>query len=92
MGMNKELLAKAKEMKTPEELMALAKENGVELTEESAAAYFDRLNPKTGELSDSELIMYRAAVAAIMMPADRNPDSLWAKPYYTSIAGWEQPG
>ena len=55
MGMNKELLAKAKEMKTPEELMALAKENGVELTEESAAAYFDRLNPKTGELSDSEL-------------------------------------
>ena len=55
MGMNKELLAKAKEMKTPEELMALAKENGVELTEESAAAYFDRLHPQTGELSDDEL-------------------------------------
>lgn len=46
MEINKELLAKAKEMKTPEELMALAKENGVELTEESAAAYFDRLNPR----------------------------------------------
>ena len=29
MEMNKELLAKAKEMKTPEELMALAKENGI---------------------------------------------------------------
>ena len=55
MEINKELLAKANEMTTPEELMALAKENGVELTEESAAAYFDRLNPKTGELSDSEL-------------------------------------
>ena len=55
MGMNKELLAKAKEMKTPDELMSLAKENGIELTEESAAAYFDRLNPKTGELSDGEL-------------------------------------
>ena len=55
MEMNKELLAKAKEAKNPDELMSLAKENGVELTEESAAAYFDRLNPKTGELSDSEL-------------------------------------
>ena len=29
MELNKELLAKAKEAKTPEELMALAKENGV---------------------------------------------------------------
>ena len=56
MEMNKELLAKAKEMKTPEELMALAKENGVELTEESAAAYFDRLHPQTGELSDDEVV------------------------------------
>ena len=55
MEMNKALLAKAKEAKTPDELMSLAKENGVELTEESAAAYFDRLNPKAGELSDSEL-------------------------------------
>lgn len=53
--MNKELLAKAKEAKNPDELMSLAKENGIELTEESAAAYFDRLNPKTGELSDGEL-------------------------------------
>ena len=55
MEMNKELLAKAKEMKTPEELMSLAKENGIELTEESAKAYFDRLHPQTGELSDDEL-------------------------------------
>ena len=35
--------------------MALAKENGIELTEESAKAYFDRLHPQTGELSDDEL-------------------------------------
>lgn len=55
MELNKELLAKAKEAKTPEELLALAKENGAELTEESAKAYFDRLHPQTGELSDSEL-------------------------------------
>ena len=50
-----ELIEKAKSAKTPEELLALAKENGVELTEESAKAYLDLLHPKTGELSDSEL-------------------------------------
>ncbi len=55
MELNKELVAKAKEAKTPEELMALAKEAGIELTEESAASAFEQLNPKTGELSDSEL-------------------------------------
>ena len=55
MEMSKELVTKAKEAKNPEELMALAKENGVELTEESAKAYFEQLNPKTGEVSDDEL-------------------------------------
>ena len=55
MEMNKELLAKAKEAKTSDELMSLAKENGIELTAESAASYFERLNSKTGELSDREL-------------------------------------
>ena len=38
---NQELLAKAKEVKTPEELLSLAKENGIELTDESAKAYFE---------------------------------------------------
>ncbi len=55
MEMNNELIAKAKHAKKPEELLALAKENGVELTEESAKAYFNQLNPKTGELADDEL-------------------------------------
>ena len=55
MELNKELLAKAKEAKTPEELLALAKENGTELTEENAKMYFDLLHPQTGELSDDEL-------------------------------------
>ena len=49
-----ELLAKAKQVETPEELAALAKENGVELTAESAKAYFDQLH-KDGELADDEL-------------------------------------
>ncbi|CDC62696.1 unknown [Clostridium sp. CAG:448] len=53
--MEKELIAKAKEAKTPEELMALAKEKGVEMTAEKAQVYFDQLHPKTGELSDEEL-------------------------------------
>ena len=52
---NKELFAKAKAAETPEALLALAKENGIGLTEEEAKAYFDRLHPQTGELSDSEL-------------------------------------
>lgn len=55
MELNKELLEKAKTAKTPEELMALAKENGVDLTEEAANTYFERLNPKMGGLSDDEL-------------------------------------
>ena len=55
MELNKELVAKAKEAKTPEELMALAKENGIDMTEESAASLFEQLNSKTSELSDSEL-------------------------------------
>ena len=55
MELTKELVAKAKEAKTSEELMALAKEAGIELTEESAALAFEQLNSKTSELSDSEL-------------------------------------
>lgn len=55
MELNKELVARAKEAKTSEELMALAKEAGIELTEESAALAFEQLNSKTSELSDSEL-------------------------------------
>ena len=53
--MNEEMIAKAKEAKSVEELIALAKENGVELTEEDAKMYFEQLNAKKGELSDDEL-------------------------------------
>lgn len=50
----KELLEQAKKAKSAEELMSLAKENGMELTKEEAEAYFVQLN-KSGELSDEEL-------------------------------------
>ena len=55
MELNNELIAKAKEAKTPDELMALAKENDMEMTEESAEAYYDLLHPQNGEVSDDEL-------------------------------------
>ncbi len=49
-----ELIEKAKLAKSAEEIFSLAKENGVELTAESANAYFAQLH-KTGELNDDEL-------------------------------------
>ena len=55
MELNNELIAKAKEAKTPDELMALAKENDMEMTEESAEAYYNLLHPQNGEVSDDEL-------------------------------------
>ena len=53
--MDKNIILKAKEVKTVDELLALAKENGIDLTEEEANTYFAQLNPKIGELSDDEL-------------------------------------
>ena len=53
--MDKELIAKAKQAKTPEELYEMAKEVGRAMTEESAKEYFDMLHPKTGEMGDDEL-------------------------------------
>ena len=53
--MNEEMIAKAKEVKSVEELITLAKENGVELNEEDAKLCFEQLNAKKGELSDDAL-------------------------------------
>ena len=55
MELNNELITRARCAKTPEEIMTFAKENGEEISEESAKAYFEQLHPKTGELSDEEL-------------------------------------
>ena len=49
-----ELISKAKAAKSAEELLALAKENNVELTEEEAKTYFEQLNAN-GAVSDDEL-------------------------------------
>ena len=52
---SEELIEKAKQAKSVEELLALAKENGMEMTEEQATAYYAQLSPKSGELADDEL-------------------------------------
>ena len=54
--MNEELIAKAKETKSVEELLALAKENEIELTEERAKEFFEQFH-ESGALSDEELDM-----------------------------------
>ncbi len=52
--MNEELLKKAKEAKSVDELLKLAKENKVELSKEKAQEIFSRLH-REGELVDDEL-------------------------------------
>ena len=54
MKISKELLEKAKTAKSAEELLAMAKAENIELTEEQAAKAFAEIN-KAGELSDEEL-------------------------------------
>ena len=53
--MDKDIIARASKAQTPEELMAIAQAGEIELTEESAKAYFAQLHPQTGELGDDEL-------------------------------------
>ena len=50
-----EMIEKAKSVKSAEEILALAKENNVEMTADEAATYFAQLNPKSGELDDDDL-------------------------------------
>lgn len=51
---NKELFEKARGTNSPEELLALAKENGIELDEKEAKVFFEQLH-NSEELSDEEL-------------------------------------
>ena len=50
-----EMIQKAKTTKSIEELQALAKENGLELTNEEATTYYEQLHITTGEIEDDEL-------------------------------------
>lgn len=48
------MLLQARKAQNAQEILALAKDNGLELSEEGANAYFEQLH-KTGELADDEL-------------------------------------
>ena len=51
-----EMIEKAKVAKSAEELLEIAKANGIELTADEAATYFAQLNPKSGELDEDLLV------------------------------------
>ena len=53
--MTKEMMAKVMACETPEELMALARENGAEMTAEQAKAYLAKLENLDGNLSDEDM-------------------------------------
>ena len=49
------MIEKAKAAKSAEELLELAKAEGINITADDAATYFAQLNPQSSELSDNEL-------------------------------------
>ena len=54
-NLTNEMIEKAKVAKTADELLEIAKANGVEMTLDEATTYFAQLNPKSGELTDDDL-------------------------------------
>lgn len=55
MNYTSEMIEKARLAGNPEELLALAKENGMEMTAEEAQKNFALLHPQDGEIADNEL-------------------------------------
>ena len=67
-----EMIEKAKAAKSAEELLELAKANGVEMTADEAATYFAQLNPKSGELSDDDLDNVAGGAGGCGEPTNRD--------------------
>ena len=67
-----ELVEKAKAAKSPEELLALAKANSIEITEEEAKTYFAQLGAN-GIVSDEELDI--VAGGLLGCPGDEGEDA-----------------
>ena len=55
MEVSQEIIERAEQTKTIEELAALAKEEHIYLTEDELEYYFKVLHPKEGEMADEEL-------------------------------------
>lgn len=75
MKFTKEQLAKIKAAKTAEELIALAKAEGIEASEDEIKAQFDAMH-KEGELADDEL----NNVSGAGCDGDKDPDEHWFNP------------
>ena len=73
---NAEMIEKAKVAKSVEELLELAKANGVEMTADEATIYFAQLNPKSGELSDDDLDAVAGGACARIEQANNAQDAV----------------
>ena len=71
-----EMIEKAKAAKSAEELLELAKANGVEMTADEAATYFAQLNPTSGELSDDDLDAVAGGACARTEQANNAQDAV----------------
>ncbi len=83
-NLSNEMLQKAKECKTVEELLNLAKDNDYPLTEEQATKTFNEWN-KTGELADEEL--ENVAGGGCGDPVGKNVEKLQKGDYVRFIDG-----
>ena len=73
MKLTQEMMEKARAAKTAEELLEIAKANGVEMTEDEAKTYFAQLNPKSGEL-DEDLFVNVSGGWLIMAESAKNEE------------------
>ena len=75
-----EMIEKAKEAKSAEELLELAKENNVEMTADEAKTYFAQLGPKSGELDDDDLDAVAGGACARTEQANNAQDAVSSMP------------
>jgi predicted ribosomally synthesized peptide with nif11-like leader len=69
-----EMIEKAKAAESAEELLAIAKANGVEMTADEAATYFAQLNPKSGELDDDDLDNVAGGTCGVVGDSSNRPN------------------
>ena len=79
-NLNHEMIEKAKAAKSAEELLELAKANGVEMTADEAATYFAQLAPKSGELDDDDLDAVAGGACARTEQANNAQDAVSSMP------------
>ena len=69
MKLTQEMMEKARAAKSAEELLEIAKDNGVEMTADEAKSYFAQLNPKSGELDDDLLEGVSGGLVQLVNPS-----------------------